>query len=357
MFNDANTVAQPTCKDCRCTSVLAPLPDIPLSSGSAFPTSPSQGPASSQFLSADSVEVTQRVSYGRAARGVPNPGASQRQLQANIDGLHVPDPVLDLNSDTWQDDPALTNRNWELLQGFHEKLDSEQLETCSQCNERWFRMGLNDDIICSGCIKADHGLDDDMPFLYSAENNLDPGPQEQDLEPLMQIEEMLIARGHVVNFLTNTAKVYNQLPLLPQDLNVILVRPVNWHKDPRMQRQSCKDTCVRKNVIKKWLEFIRRNHPGYRNIKIAHENLEALGDDFFADDKLIVHEVEAETQIDATAIGPDYIEKDPEVAAVPDLHPDRNEIDLIQEQLQSQGATRRQTIGRHPCQPRCSMTL
>jgi hypothetical protein len=72
-----------------------------------------------------------------------------------------------------------------------------------------------------------------MPFLYSIENDLNPGMMPEGLEPMTQIEEMLIAqvhcyvevrqirgvqykyKGHVVSFLTNTAKVYNRLPLLP----------------------------------------------------------------------------------------------------------------------------------------------
>jgi hypothetical protein len=227
-------------------------------------------------------------------------------------------------------------------------------------------MGLDDDMVCSSCIKADKDKDEDMPFLYSIENNLDPGMMPEGLEPMTQIEEMLIARvhchvevrqvrgvqykykGHVVSFLTNTAKVYNRLPLLPQDLDIILIRPVNWNKDPRMQRQFRKDTRVRKKVVKDWLKFLRLYHPAYLNIQIAHDNLDALPDDLFVDDELIVHEVEAETEIDATAIGPDKEEEEPEVGAVPDLHPERNEIDIISSQLQSQGALRRATIGKQP---------
>jgi hypothetical protein len=84
-----------------------------------------------------------------------------------------------------------------------------------------------------------------MPFLYSGANEMDPGPMPLGLEQLTQIEEMLIARvhcfsevrqvrgvqykykGHIVNFLTNTAKVYNRLPLLPEDVDVIIDRPFN----------------------------------------------------------------------------------------------------------------------------------
>jgi hypothetical protein len=371
MFNNEGSEVQPFCKACRVEGVTSSAPDpiasvAPISSLDLFATPPSHGPASSQFLTPDSIEQSQRVSYGRAARGRPNPGAAERQRQANVDAFQVKDPKLDLHSESWQDDPALTDRDWQLLQDFHTKLNGEGLETCTRCQERWFRMGLNDDIVCSSCIKADKDKDEDMPFLYSIENNLDPGMMPEGLEPMTQIEEMLIARvhchvevrqvrgvqykykGHVVSFLTNTAKVYNRLPLLPQDLDIILIRPVNWNKDPRMQRQFRKDTRVRKKVVKDWLKFLQLYHPAYLNIQIAHDNLDALPDDLFVDDELIVHEVEAETEIDATAIGPDEEEEEPEVGAVPDLHPERNEIDIISSQLQSQGALRRATIGKQP---------
>ncbi|KAE8853230.1 hypothetical protein HRS9122_00222 [Pyrenophora teres f. teres] len=354
MFNDDRTREQPTCKECRARGVTDVMPEVSSSREDAFSTLPSHGPASSQYLTADSIESSQRVSRGRAIRGAPNPGLVERRRLASEAALQVPDPPLDLSSDRWQDDPALTDRDFELLQDFHTKLDSEKLETCTRCYERWFHMGLNDDSVCKSCVKADAGLEEDEPYLYSAVNDLDPGPREADLEPLTQIDEMLIARvhcfvevrqvrgvqykykGHVVNFLTNTAKVYNRLLLLPSDLDVILVRPSNYNKDPRMQRQSQRDTRVRKPVIRKWLEFLRRHHPGYRDIEIAHDNLDALGDDFLADNELIVHEVEAEAQFNATAIDPDsYIDEDPEVAAVPNLYADRDEIKQIQAQLHS----------------------
>jgi hypothetical protein len=175
MFDDAGTLEQPTCKECRAAGLLHPVASVP-SSGSAFRTPPSQGPASSQFFSTDSIDSSQRVSYGRAARGVPNPGAAGRQRLANEAALNVADPPLDLSSDSWQDDPALTVRDWELLQGFHKRLDSEKLETCSRCDEKWFRIGLNDDMVCSGCVTDDHGIDEDIPFMYSSANELDLGP-------------------------------------------------------------------------------------------------------------------------------------------------------------------------------------
>jgi hypothetical protein len=55
------------------------------------------------------------------------------------------DPPLAITSEDWHDDPALTKRDYALLNNFHKKLDREQLETCLRCEEKWFHMGLNDD--------------------------------------------------------------------------------------------------------------------------------------------------------------------------------------------------------------------
>jgi hypothetical protein len=92
---------------------------------------------------------------------------------------------------------------------------------------------------------------------------MDPGDM-PDLPVLTQVEEMLIARvhvfmevrqvrgqqykykGHVVNFLRDTGRVYNKLPLLPSDLEVILLRPSNSSTDPRLNRQFIRDFRVRR---------------------------------------------------------------------------------------------------------------
>jgi hypothetical protein len=56
---------------------------------------------------------------------------------------------------------------------------------------------------------------------------------------------------------------------------------------------------VRKKIVKDWLEYLQLYHPACRNIEVAYDNLNALPDDFFVDNELIVHEVEAETESDA----------------------------------------------------------
>lgn len=99
-------------------------------------------------------------------------------------------------------------------------------------------MGLNADNICKRCYRVDLKRCDNEFDLWSAGNLLDP-----DLPELPTVEEMLIARvhvvpeirqvrgaqyhykGHIINFMWNTRRVYDRLPLLPRELDIVLLRP------------------------------------------------------------------------------------------------------------------------------------
>jgi hypothetical protein len=292
--------------------------------------------------------------------------------------MSVPDPLIDIRQ-PWQDSPALTNRDMELLRNFHERLNKEKQELCDRCEETWFRMDLNDDNTCGRCIKVDKDIDlNEELCLFSSGNLMDPGPilGATILPELSQVEEMLVSRvhcfvevrqirgqqykyrGHVVNFLNNTAKVYNVLPLLPEDLDIIIIRPKGWRTDPRMANQGRKDFKVRKAVIKTWLLYLRQNHPAYHPsvLAISDENLDALDDDAFVDDELIVHEIDDELEDVASAVNaycqdannPIDLDDDdptPEMAAVPDLRAQNDERTEIEAQLARAGA---RTVGRQP---------
>ena len=115
------------------------------------------------------------------------------------------------------------------------------METCPRCDELWFKMKLNADNVCSYCIKVDRDIPPHEPQLFTASNSMDPGliSGEAILPKLSQVEELLIARvhcfvevrkvrgqqykyrGHMVNFLNNTGKVYDTLPLLPEQLDFL----------------------------------------------------------------------------------------------------------------------------------------
>jgi hypothetical protein len=159
LWNDEQTLVQPTCQACRGLSIFDPAPDVPSSSASdPFANLASRDPASSEFLSVSSIDSSQPISYGMAARGRLNPGVAERQCQANIDMLHVHHPVHDLDSEDWRNDPALADRDFQLLQDFHTKLNKDKLESCLCCDEKWFRMGLNNDMIATAVSKLTANL-------------------------------------------------------------------------------------------------------------------------------------------------------------------------------------------------------
>ncbi|KAM4066763.1 ATP-dependent DNA helicase PIF1 [Hirsutella rhossiliensis] len=73
------------------------------------------------------------------------------------------------------------------------------------------------------------------------------------------VEEMLIARvhvhvkvlqvrgaqykyrGHVVHFLRNVGRLFEELPVLPEELDIVLLRPPNMQGDPRFRQQFARD--------------------------------------------------------------------------------------------------------------------
>ncbi|EDN09817.1 predicted protein [Histoplasma mississippiense (nom. inval.)] len=181
------------------------------------------------------------------------------------------------------------------------------------------------------------------------DNNLDPG-QVPDLPSISQVEEMLIARvhvfveirqvrgqqykykGHVVNFLQDTDRIYNSLPLLPKDLDIIVLRPSNTSADPRLSHQFRRDFTVRKAVVKQWLAFLRVNHPGYANIDINQEALEALPVNEDVTDQLMIEDIE-DAQLDKE-INSDDINNSPECAAVPDLLACNEEVEQLRQEFE-----------------------
>jgi hypothetical protein len=203
--------------------------------------------------------------------------------------LEETDPVIDPISDL-SEQPALNEQDWAYLQAFHERMEKEHIEQCTRCDKKWYNLALNRDHVCYVCIKADKDLDTDMPFQFSADNEMDLGPVSTQLTgeyALTQVEEMLIARvhcfvevhqarglqfryrGHVVNFLNNTSKMYDCLPLLPSDLDIIIIRLASYKRDLKMRKQFRKDFRVRKHVVRRWLEHLKQHDEGYRTIDVA----------------------------------------------------------------------------------------
>ena len=182
---------------------------------------------------------------------------------------------------------------------------------------------------------------------------MDPGPV-PELPALSEIEEMLIARvhvamqvrqvhgqqykysGHVVNFLRNTGRVYNSLPLLPQDLDIVILRPSNANSEEGLRRQFRQECCVRKRVVWVWLDYLRHHHPGYAGITLNESNLQQLPDDMDVLD--VLHTLPVDSEMSPTGNENNENNDTPydtpaESVAVPDLAPEDTELDQLRQQV------------------------
>ncbi|KAG7403319.1 ATP-dependent DNA helicase pif1 [Fusarium oxysporum f. sp. rapae] len=134
-------------------------------------------------------------------------------------------------------------------------------------------------------------------------------------------------RGHVVHFLREVGLVYNQFPLLPQELNIVLLRPVNTSSHANLSRQFTRQFRVRRQPVVIWLDYLRRHHPGYRCVVIDEERLNQLPQDGNVLDAI------PQSQVEAADVGPEEDqEAEPDLedeAAVPDLLAKDTELDAL----------------------------
>ena len=121
--------------------------------------------------------------------------------------------------------------------------------------------------------------------------------------------------------------MYNQLPLLPRELNIILLRPANTSSHASLSRQFTRQFRVRRQPIAVWLDYLRRHHPGYRCIAIDEERLNQLPQDGNVLDAI------PQSQVEAADVGPEEDqEAEPDLedeAAVPDLLAKDTELDAL----------------------------
>ncbi|WAO96950.1 ATP-dependent DNA helicase [Fusarium falciforme] len=108
------------------------------------------------------------------------------------------------------------------------------------------------------------------------------------------VEEMLIARvhmhvkvlqvcgaqykyrGHVVHFLRKVGRLFEELPVLPEELDIVLLRPPNMEGDPHFQQQFAHDFRVRRSCLLARLHYLQHHHPGYRDIVVRQDRLQRL---------------------------------------------------------------------------------
>jgi ATP-dependent DNA helicase PIF1 len=256
--------------------------------------------------------------------------------------------------------PAVLDTEWDLIREFYKSLDELHMEECSCCHERWLDMKLIHGR-CGRCRRSER-----RRSWFAPDNNLDLGAVPDHLPELNDVEEMLIARahvhvqvrqirgqqyqyaGHTVCFMQNTQKIYNKLPLMPKDLNIILLKPASGQaSDTRAINQSFeRQFRVRRSNIARWLHYLKHNHPDYRNIEIDDDVLESLPDDGSIHGDLPTRHVPGDAP-NANATGPaEAAAAGPQAsvnaddnngvdtsAVVPDLRPEHTEFERLRQAL------------------------
>ncbi|KAF6517970.1 hypothetical protein HZS61_002048 [Fusarium oxysporum f. sp. conglutinans] len=241
----------------------------------------------------------------------------------------------------------LSDRDKELLEKFWTELENDRMEHCARCQETWFDMGLKGGI-CKRCIARDKNKKEDEPWFFSAENQLDFGLIPAFLPQLTIVEEMLIARvhvfvnvmqvrgqqykyrGHIVHFLRDVGKVYSQLPLLPPELDVILLRPPTASEHAHLNRQFRRQFRVRRRCLQEWLNFLSNNHPGYRGITVCQKRMSVLPEDGDVLDQVATAAVTDPLSANLGNIENDDVEPDEvDQSAVPDLLPEDTEMEAL----------------------------
>jgi hypothetical protein len=199
----------------------------------------------SRASSVTSFQLSRPDSFGSGMSMSPQ-GRSRPQSPAPVRELDTTDPLIAFDKEqNLPEAPALSDQDWQYLKDFQARLEKEVILThCTRCKETWF----NNNVVAGICKKCrtsrDKAKKDDEPFLMSIENSMDPGrAAPPHLPKLTEVEELLIARvhvivevhqirgaqyrysGHVCNFLRDVGKVYNKLPILPKDLEIVLLKP------------------------------------------------------------------------------------------------------------------------------------
>ena len=136
-------------------------------------------------------------------------------------------------------------------------------------------------------------------------------------------------------------KVYSELPLLPKDLDIVILRPRGSENAEQMDRQFRNRFRVRRAAVETWLRFLADNHLGYRNFTWNYNNLSQLPEDGDVFDQLNIYEVAESGGLPADSGPVEEPEEDREVvdeAAVPNMLIHGSELNQLQGRV-NDGAT------------------
>ena len=168
----------------------------------------------------------------------------------------------------------------ECVQEFRDKESSLELEWCHHCHERWFKDGghsvINGQYHCKRCTLALKRVaaGKDQFTLFGKDDLMTPGSYPADCPRLTWIEELLVApvtshmsftplssgslcyKGNCINFPQNNWKLADQLPWLPKDVGILLIKT----KDRNLNDKFLE---IDRRRVERFLRFVKeRNLPG-----------------------------------------------------------------------------------------------
>ena len=162
-----------------------------------------------------------------------------------------------------------------------------QFETCSRCRESRLNSGVSvESGLCKRCSQEQ--IIPNVPFQWSEQNNMLPGPIPLELRDLTRIEMAAISayrvvmtiirlkgggtktKGHAITFGQDIPSFSEKLPRLPSDIAIIYLK--SPHRDLELR--------ARKNKILRAIQWLRAHNRYYREkCEISWENLEQYPED------------------------------------------------------------------------------
>ena len=122
--------------------------------------------------------------------------------------------------------------------------------------------------------------------LYSEKNSMHPGVFPTFVQNMTPIEELLVApihaniplyrvkygshrySGNCINFVHHTEEVINELPRLPKDLDILIL------KAPNVSIESCSTFSVNRKRVETFCKWAKEhNLPGWNKITISEQNI------------------------------------------------------------------------------------
>lgn len=160
----------------------------------------------------------------------------------------------------------------------------------------------------------------------------------------------------MVHFLRDVGKVYTELPLLPRDLAIVILRPKGSDNAPQMDRQFRRRFRVRRRCVEAWLRHLADHHPGYRNFRLNQDVLSQLPEDASVFDDLDIQEIDQFGDLNEDA-GPmdEDMREDPDAcdeAAVPDVLIAQSELDQLRGAVEPRSGQVEVPIPLQPSDPR-----